>query len=370
MTDDRPALHDAARTVVLGLGALALIYVLVSPLVRYAAVVASGLLLGVALTALATALSRHTRVPYRMSVLLVVLGILGMFAALVAWTGPRLVDELSDLDDAVRRGIESARGSLQESPLGRSVSERLGHMRDSLESGGGTEVIGSAFRSVQGGFAVFADAMIAIFLGVFLALSPERYVEGALRLVPRGRRDRLREVMHASGRTLRAWLAARLFLMIVIGTAFGIALALLGLPLALPIGLITGMLAFIPFVGAVVALLPALAVAFLQGPAMALQVFAVYVGIQLVETYLLDPIVESRAVDLPPALVLTAQVVSVVWFGPVAVLFATPLLVVVVVAVQMLYLQDRLGEPRTEPHRGRMPWQGLLGRPRPRQRTA
>lgn len=100
-------------------------------------------------------------------------------------------------------------------------------------------------------------------------------------------------------------------------------------------------------------MLPALAVAFTEGPSKALQVLVAYLVIQFVETNLLDPLVEARAVRLAPAMVQIAQVLAVVWFGPGAVLYATPLLVVAVVGVRMLYVEDRLGEP--PPERAREP---------------
>ena len=348
----------AARTIVLGLGALALVYFLAEPLVQYAAVVACALLLAVAISSLAGALHRRTRLPYGASVAVVVLGALGGLAALIAWTGPQLVDQMSELDDAVRRGLASGRRWLAGSPFGQAVRDRLGDMPQQLEESSG-QWLGSLGSGIARGLGILTDVLLVVVLAVFVALHPRRYLEGTLRLVPPERRDRLREVAVATVTTLRAWLAARLFLMVIIGTAFGTALAILGVPLALPIGVLTAALAFIPFIGAFLSLVPALAVAFLEGPDKALQVLLVYLVIQLIETNLLDPLIESRAVDLPPALVLLAQVVVVTYFGAIGVLIATPLLVVVVVAVRMLYLEDRLGETAKVPHRG-AGWLGFL----------
>src|SRR5687767_2652437 len=98
MTEQSRAMVRAARTVVIGLGLVALLYVLGRPLVHYAAVVACGMLFGVALSALAGGLSRHTPIPYRLAVGLIVLAIAGALGGLVAWTGPRIVDQASELD--------------------------------------------------------------------------------------------------------------------------------------------------------------------------------------------------------------------------------------------------------------------------------
>lgn len=356
MTAERSEPSRAARTVVLGAGALLLAYFLARPLAPHVSVLASGMLLSVAIWALAHGLSRRTQIPYRAAVAVVILIALGLLTALVAWTGPLLAEQLAELEDAVRRGVANAREWLERTDVGREALVRGRQLVSSL--GGG--VVGGVATGVRTGFEVITGALIAVLLGVFIAVSPRRYVDGALRLLPPARRPRVREVIEVSIATLRSWLAARLLLMGVIGAAFGVALAILGIPLAFPLGVLTGVLAFIPYVGAALSVLPAIAVAFAEGPDKALQVLLVYVVIQLAETYLLDPIVEARAVRLAPAMVLLAQVIAVVWFGPVAVLYATPLLVVVVVAVRMLYLEDRLddhapeGPPRKE-HRLRWP---------------
>lgn len=343
----------AAKIIVLGLGALALVYVLAAPLMRYAAVVACALLLGVALWSVASGLARRTRLPYGASLALVLLVLVGAIAGFVAWTGPRVADQFRELETAVGEGVDQARAWFEGSSVGREVQERVGALDEQISSRSG-EMIGAAQRGVASGISLVADIVIVIFLGVFFAASPRRYVEGALLLAPRPRRARLREVIHGAVGTLRSWFVARLFLMVMLGIAFGGALAIMGVPLALPIGVLTGALAFIPFLGAILSLLPALAVAFLQGPDKALQVLVVYLVLQFIDTNIVEPVVESRAVRLPPALVVLAQLVSVVYFGAVGVLIATPLLVVVVVAVHMLYLEDVLGEPekqrRERPH--------------------
>lgn len=336
---------QAAKIVVLGLGALALLFLLAAPLVHYVAIVACGVLLGVALWSLASVISRRAHLSYRASLALVLLGLAAGTALFVAWTGPRVAVQMDALETAVGEGVDRARTWLEDTALGRRIQQRIGAVAAPMAS----DVLGPLQRGVASGLGMLADALIVIVLGVFFAAAPGRYVHGLLLLAPRARRERLEEVLRAVAFTLRAWLGARLFLMVVIGTAFGIVLTILGVPLAGPIGVLTGALAFIPFVGAVLALVPAVAVAFVQGPDKALQVALVYLVIQLVETNLLDPLVESRAVQLPPAAVVLAQLVAVVYFGAIGVLISTPLLVVVVVAARMLYLEDTLGEPAPTP---------------------
>lgn len=343
----RGEIARGAKIIVLGLGLLGLVFVLGAPLVHYAAIVACGVILGLALWSVAGAVARRTPLSYPVALASVLVALVAATVAFGWWSGPLLVAQFDELRTAVGEGITRGREWLEGTSMGRRVAAEIGSIDERLAESS-SELIGSLQRGVASGLGAAADALIVVVLGVFFASAPSRYVDGLLVLAPRARRARLREVVLATAGTLRSWLAARLFLMVVIGAAFGISLALLGLPLALPIGVLTGALAFIPFVGAVLALVPAVAVAFAQGPDMALKVLLVYLVIQAIETNVLDPIVESRAVRLPAALVVLAQIVAVVYFGPIGVLISTPLLVVVVVVVRMLYLEDVLGEPAPE----------------------
>lgn len=338
----RGAAH-AARIVVIGGALVVLGWALLSPLAHHLAVIFCGVLLALAVANGATFLHRRARVPYRVGVVLIAISILAGGAGLAAWTGPRLARELVALGDAVPAGIEAGRELLARSEMGRAIEHRIeGAMPDMGASG---PVGRWVSRGMASGLGAIADLGIVLFLGFFLAASPGRYVEGALLLVPRARRARIAEVVHETARALRAWIAARMILMVVLGTAFGLALWALGVPLALPIGVLTGLTSFIPYVGAVIAVVPAALVALTQSPELALQVLAVYLVIQLIETNVVDPLVEAHAVRIPPALIAIAQIASAVWFGPIGILIATPLLVIVVIATRMLYVEDRLGEP-------------------------
>lgn len=339
-------LSRAVRTLVVGAGALVLAWALLGPLTGHAAIFFCATLLALAVSRGAAFLERRARIPYPAAVAMIAIATLTGIVAFGAWTGPRLAREFVELAGAVEDGIDRARSLLARSELGRAAQEQI---EDAVEPGAGGTDLGPLSRwigqGVATGLGAFADLALVLFLGFFFAASPERYIGGALLLVPRARRERLREVLSAIGCALAAWIRARLILMVVLGTAFGIGLALLGVPLALPIGVLTGILSFIPYVGAVLAVVPAVAVALVQSPELALQVLVLYLAIQAIETHVVDPLVEAHAVRLPPATIAIAQVLAAVWFGPVGLLIATPLLVVIVVATRMLWIEDRLGEP-------------------------
>ena len=133
--------------------------------------------------------------------------------------------------------------------------------------------------------------------------------------------------------------------MTAVGVMTVFALWIIGLPLATTLGLIVGLLTFIPFIGPTLASVPALLVALLEGPYMVLWVVIIYVLIQQIENQIFTPLIQKRAVFLPPAVLLSAQLLIGILFGFMGVLFASPLCIIVVILVQTLYVQDVLGEP-------------------------
>ena len=165
-----------------------------------------------------------------------------------------------------------------------------------------------------------------------------------MHLVPKPRRLRAGEVLDSMNTALRRWLFARAILMLLVGTVFGVGLWILGVPLALPLGLIAGILEFVPYIGPISAMFPALAVALMEGPRQALYVGALYVVTQLIESYIGEPLIEGKTLSLPPALIILFQVICGLWLGVLGIVIATPLLLLFMVAVQMLYVHDVLGD--------------------------
>jgi predicted PurR-regulated permease PerM len=132
--------------------------------------------------------------------------------------------------------------------------------------------------------------------------------------------------------------------MTVIGILTTTGLWLLGVPLALTLGLLAAFLEFVPYVGFVLSIVPAAMLALLEGPTTTLYVILLYIGIQLFESYILTPLVEQQAVSIPPALTITVQLTFGVLVGAVGLLFAIPLAAVIMVLVEKFYIEDTLNE--------------------------
>lgn len=200
-----------------------------------------------------------------------------------------------------------------------------------------------------GFLGIAANVFLVIVAGVYLALRPGLYRRGALILLPPGLRDQVGRAVGHAGNALRLWLLGQLASMVLVGVAVWLGLWLIGVPSALALGLFAGIAEFVPIVGPIVAAVPGLLLALPQGNATVLWVLVLYVVIQQFESNVIVPLIQRRAVDLPPALALFALLALSVLFGPLGLLLATPLTVVLFVAVKELYLRDTLRENTTIP---------------------
>ncbi|CAO3353941.1 AI-2E family transporter [Azospirillum palustre] len=196
---------------------------------------------------------------------------------------------------------------------------------------------------------VVGDAVVVMFAALYLAASPGLYQRGVVLLVPPRGQKRACEVMDVAGDSLWKWLIGQLVAMAAVGTMIAVGLWLLGIPSALALGIVAGLMEFIPLVGPFLAAVPALLIGFAQSPQDALWVAGLYLVIQQIEGNVITPLLQKRVVDLPPVVTIGAIAAGGVLFGIMGMFLATPLAVVVLVLVNLLYIEDKLGQPRHFP---------------------
>jgi predicted PurR-regulated permease PerM len=286
-------------------------------------------------------LSSRTRLPDGLA-LAATAGILLLGAALLSLL---LVPQISEQVPAL---VESLSDSIQQ------LNRRLGLEGMAKEMAGDADLVsalpspagllGGATTLVSSTFGILANVVILLVVAIYLAAAPALYVDGAVRLFPKERRDRARETLAAIGHTLRWWIIGQAIAMTVVGILSFVGLTLIGVPLALALAVIAFLTNFVPFIGPIVAAVPALLVGFSQGADTALWVLLLYTAIQSFEGYVLTPMIQRESVSLPPALTIAAQVLFGVLFGVLGVIFATPLAAAGLVAVRMLYIEGALGD--------------------------
>lgn len=200
------------------------------------------------------------------------------------------------------------------------------------------------FQFLSSTLAVIAGLLLITFVTIYIAADPGLYRSGLLHLVPHRARGRTVEVLAAVATVLRKWLLSQLIAMVVIGVVTTITLKLMGVEAALSLGIIAGLLEFIPNLGPLLSAIPAVAMGFLDSPQKALMVAIAYMVIQLLENQLLIPVLMKQGVDLPPVVTILGQAILAVVFGFLGLLVAVPLIAATTVAIKMLYVQDVVGD--------------------------
>jgi predicted PurR-regulated permease PerM len=229
----------------------------------------------------------------------------------------------------------TAQGATGAAPAS-SLKERL-----SSQLSGATRYL---FPFLSSTAAVAGGLLIVLFLSIYIGAEPELYHRGMMHLFPHGARARAGEVFSEMATVLRKWLVTQLIAMIVIGSVTTAVLLALGVKAAVALGLIAGLLEFVPTVGPILSALPAIAMGFVGSPEKALYVLIAYVGIQFLENHLLIPLLMRGGLDLPPALTIVAQALMTLLFGFLGLMVAVPMTAAVMVPIKMLYVEGVVGD--------------------------
>jgi predicted PurR-regulated permease PerM len=303
------------------------------------------------------------------------LGILGavlvlmLFLGGIGWLfGHQISEQMRGLGERLPKAMDSAKGWAEKNAVGRFVLNRMPgggangdeagkQDREATRSGGETStkgdeknskggnegeaggVRGSLKQAVTLTLTSISHALLMLVAGIYFAFNPRLYVDGLTRLFPPAHRDKIRDALDTCGVTLQRWLLGQLISMATIGTLTAAGLALVGCPVPLALGLLAGLLVFVPIVGFLVAFVPTVLVALSESPQVALAAVIVFIVVQQLEEQVVLPLAQKWATHLPPALGLLALAATGVLFGIPGLIFGAPLAVVTMCLVRKLYLE-------------------------------
>ena len=303
----------------------------------------AGVLIAILLRTLTDFVQQQTRLSYGLSLTIVSLGLV-VLIALTAWmVTDRIGEQMTQLRTLLPQAIQNVKAYIGRYAWAQNAIDNLPNPADWVATRGGTiisQLTGLASTTLGG----IVNVLIVFIIGLYLASQPDLYSRGLNHLVPVGYRARLGEILNVTHDALQRWLLGRFALMFLNGGLTAIGLWLLGVPLAFTLGLLAGILNFVPNFGPWIAAVPAVLLGFLQGPRQALYVGLLYFLMQSIDGYLLTPLVDRRSVELPPVLTIVAQVLLGLAFGFVGILLASPLTAVAMILVKMLYVEDLLGD--------------------------
>jgi predicted PurR-regulated permease PerM len=318
-------IYDLLRLVVAATAIILAIWLLSDVLT----VVFASVLLAVILHGVAMLLRRFTGLPYWASLTIVALAILGFLAGLGVLAGPGLSDQAAKLRQAVENQAHGLHARLAQSQWGRLILDQVPASLGGDKQGSG-DGVPSGFAGSVGGFlgsafGLFGTLAVVLIAGLYLAGTPGTYLNGALRLVPVGHRPKAKELCQEAGKALWAWSAGQALDMLVVGTLSGLGLWLIGVPLALVLGVVAGLFNFVPYIGAIIGAIPAVIIAFSVTSTTGLETIGLYLVIQAFEGNVMAPLIQNRAVHLPPGLTILSQTAFGAILGVPGLIFATPL---------------------------------------------
>ena len=340
-----------------------------------------GMLLGLAVSAGAARLRRFG-IGQGFGAALIVAGSIALLVGFGAWTGPtvrtqyrelkqRLPEAFVKLDRWLGQRQGGLVGSLlSDEPDSAAVAPPLAHQQDSTavfepaiadslvhlralreslmrRSAGAS---GYIYPVIHSTVEVAAGIVIILFMSIYIGADPRLYRHGIVSLIPHRGRKRGEQVLEAITLALRRWLVTQLIAMLVMGLVATAVLTALHVRAALPLGILSGLLQFVPMAGPLISAIPAIAMGFVDSPEKAAAVMVALYIIHFLESHVLIPLLMKEGVNLPPVLTVLTQAGMALAFGVMGLFVAVPLLVLVMILVKMLYVEDVVGDPTLLPY--------------------
>ena len=311
----------------------------------------AGVIFAVILNGFAAIIQRYIPISRGWSIAAVGVIILIVFTSFGFIFGSQIVEEFEQFTEKLPQQISQLKETISGWPMGDELVDGDGENTEAgvqEENGSDNDIPdgagGMAFQVGVTIVDVIATFGLIIIIGIYFVIDPETYKKGIGLFFTKKRADRINEALETSGNALWSWLKGQFIIMLFVGIAVTIGLMIIGVPLALVLGIIAGLSEFIPIIGPWIGAVPGILLAFSVDGQTALYTAIFYLVIQQVESNVLSPLIQQHMVHIPPALVILSVVAFGLIFGIAGIILATPLAVIAMVLVGMFYVQDVLGK--------------------------
>lgn len=324
----------------------------------------AGMLLGVGLNAMSTHLGRLARLPHALRLGIVCLALAGLLTGIVFLGGTTIADQAKVLSSTIKSQLGSVKTFLEQHGVDTSYldfANAAGEAKpegtttttpapapshglpgaNALASSGGA-IISQTLKVLLGTVSVVGNFFIVLFLGLAFAAQPSIYRAGLLFIAPAKYRGEATAIVDRIGETLERWLIAQIITMAAVFLVTWIGLLIIGIPSSFILGIQAGLLAFIPTVGAILGGLIVVLASLASGWIAALSAFILFLGVHALESYVLTPIIQRQALDIPPATLFAFQILLGVVFGIWGLALALPLMAIVKVMIDHFKAEDAL----------------------------
>lgn len=320
---------------------LAIIILIVKVAFNVLLMVLAGTLIAVYFNGLADLIERHTPLGRRVCMLISVIGSFVIIGLLFWFMGTKIQHQVSALSEDFPAMVSKLENQIKQYPLGAKVLENI--------SGNDSQkLVNTAQNFFRTSFGVLGDIYIIIFLGIFFTISPSLYKNGIINLIPKRGQPKAKQVVDRLSLVLKGWLKGMMIAMVLIAVLTFIGLTIIGIPMALALAVIAGILNFIPNFGPLMAMVPAVLLGLVDSTQTAIIVAALYILIQTLESNIITPTIQRRMINLPPALLIIAQLLMGTLSGALGIILATPLLAITMVLVEELYIKYNNGDKEAE----------------------
>ena len=310
----------------------------------------AGVLLGVALTAMANMLGRVVKLPHSLRLTVVCLVLAGVLSGILFLGGATIAQQTKVLSDTIksqlvnikafldRNGVDtgffdfgSLNAASSDTPAATPTPHSLPSASTIASSGGA--IFSQSLKLILGTVSAVGNFFIVLFLGLAFAVQPSVYRDGLLFMAPAKHRARATIIIDRIGWTLERWLIAQIITMAAVFFVTWVGLAIIGIPSSFILGIQAGLLAFIPTVGAILGGLIVVLASLASGWVAALSAFILFLGVHALESYVLTPIIQRQALDIPPATLFAFQILLGVVFGIWGLALALPLMAIAKVMI-------------------------------------
>jgi predicted PurR-regulated permease PerM len=277
-------------------------------------------------------IERKTKLKRKFAMLISVVGSIAIIGLLFWFMGTKIQSQVAELSNTLPHTINNVKAKMSTSPIGQKIL-------DSLSGDNSQKLMATAQSFFSTGFGVLGDIYIIIFLGIFFTASPDTYKNGILLLVPNDRKALGQRVMNRISLSLKGWLKGMMVSIVLVTILISTALTIVGLPVAMVLGLITGLLELVPNFGSVIAMVPGVLLGLTVSTNTGIVVALIYISSQTITGNIVNPLIQRKLIKLPPALTLISQLIMGAVSGVLGVILAVPLLAIVIILVDELYVK-------------------------------
>ena len=285
-------------------------------------------------------IQRKTKLSRKLAMIISVAGTFIIIGLLLWFIGAKIQSQVTQLNNNLPHNIQTAKAKLSQSPVGQKILD--------FTSGDNSEKLAATAQTFfSTSFGVLGDMYIILFLGIFFTASPSLYKNGILILVPENKKQLATDIIDRISLSLKGWLKGMLLSMVLITILITVGLTIIGIPAALVLGLITGILEIIPNFGPLIAMIPGVLLALTVGINTGIIVALLYIVSQTIVANIVTPLIQKKMINLPPALTLISQLIMGTLSGALGIILAVPLLAILIILVDELYLK-KVAQPAAD----------------------